>query len=189
MHLPSAHEFANDTQLYMSFKPSDTLSEFEAVAVLENCIRYVRAWMKEDMLRLNDGKTEFLLIDSRQQLAKVSIDSIKVGDADIAPVLSARNLGTWFDSHMEMSIHISKTCSSAFYYLYNIRHIRKYLSKEHTEQLIYAFVTNRLDYCNGLLYGVQQVGNSYGACANFSPQTPANYRANSIWRSTKGVLL
>ena len=35
----------------------------------------------------------------------------------------------------------------------------------------------------------EQVGNSYGACANFSPQTPANYRANSIWRSTKGVFL
>ena len=35
----------------------------------------------------------------------------------------------------------------------------------------------------------KQVGNSYGACANFSLQTPANYRANSIWRSTKGVFL
>ena len=71
LHLPSADAFADDTQLYMSFKPSDTLSEFEAVAVLENCIRDVRAWMKEDMLWLNDGKTEFLLIGSRQQLAKV----------------------------------------------------------------------------------------------------------------------
>ena len=156
LHHPSAHAFADDTQLYMSFKPSDTLSEIEAVAVLENCIHDVRAWMKEDMLWLNDGKTEFLLIGSRQQLAKVSIDSIKVGDADITPVLSARNLGTWFDSHMEMSIHISKTCKSAFHYLYNIRHIRKYHSKEHTEQLIHAFVTSRLDYCNGLLYGVPE---------------------------------
>ena len=84
------------------------------------------------------------------------MSTIKVGDADIAPVSSARNLGTCFDSHMEMSVHISKTCSSAFYYLYNIRHIRKYLSKEHTEQLIHAFVTSRLDYCSGLLYGVPE---------------------------------
>ena len=35
----------------------------------------------------------------------------------------------------------------------------------------------------------EQVGNSYGACANFNLQTPANYRANSIWRRRKGVLL
>ena len=114
-HLPSAHAYADDTQLYMSFKPFDTLSEFEAVAALENCIRDVRAWMKEDMLWLNDGKTKFLLIGSRQQLAKVSIDSIKVGDADIESVSTAKNLGTWLDSHTDMSIHISKTCSSAFY--------------------------------------------------------------------------
>ena len=66
LHLPFAHAFADDTQLYMSFKPSDTLSEFEAVAALENCIHDVRAWMKEDMLWLNDRKTEFLLIGSRQ---------------------------------------------------------------------------------------------------------------------------
>jgi hypothetical protein len=64
------------------------------------------------MLWLNNGKTEFLLIGSRQQLAKVSIDSIKVGDADIAPVSSARNLGTWFDSHMDMSTRISLALGS-----------------------------------------------------------------------------
>lgn len=116
----------------MSFKPSDNLGEREAVAALENCIHDVRAWMKEDVPCLNDGKTEFLLIGSRQQLAKVSIDSIKVGDADIIPVSSVRNLGSWFDSSMDMSTYISKTCCSALYYLFNIRHIRKYLSKEHT---------------------------------------------------------
>ena len=123
---------------------------------MENCIREVRAWMKEDMLWLNKSKTEFILIGSRKQLAKVTINSIKVGDADIATVSSARNLGAWFNSYMDMATHISKTCSSAFYYLYNIRHIRKYLSKEHTEQLIHAFITSRLDYCNSLLYGIAE---------------------------------
>ena len=138
----------------MSFRPSDSLSELEAVTALENCILDVRAWMREDMLWLNDEKTEFLLVGSRQQLAKVSINSIPVGEADVAPVSSARNLGAWFDSHLDMSTHISKTCGSVFYYLYNIRHIRKFLSREHTEQLVHALITSRLDYCNSLLYGV-----------------------------------
>ena len=31
-----------------------------------------------------------------------------------------RNLGAWFDSHLNMSLHISKLCASAFYHLYNI---------------------------------------------------------------------
>ena len=91
-HLPSTHAYADDTQLYFSFSLSDSLSEVDAAAATENCILEVRAWMREDMLWLNDGKTEFLLIGSRKQLAKVTINSIKVGDADIAPVSSARNL-------------------------------------------------------------------------------------------------
>ena len=53
-----------------------------------------------------------------------------------------------------MLSHINKTCSSAFYHLYNIRRIRKYLSRESTECLVHAFVTSNLDYCNSLLYGL-----------------------------------
>ena len=41
---------------------------------------------------------------------------------------------------------------AAFFYLYNIRHIKKFLSKENNETLIPAFITSRLDYCNSLLY-------------------------------------
>ena len=55
-----------------------------------------------------------------------------------------------------MGTHITKTCSSAFYYLYNIRHIRKYLSRESTEKLVHAFISSRLDYCNSLLYGIPE---------------------------------
>ena len=53
-----------------------------------------------------------------------------------------------------MGDHTTKTSSAAFYYLYNIRRIRKYLSKECTETLIHAFISSRLDYCNSLLYGL-----------------------------------
>jgi len=67
-----------------------------------------------------------------------------------------RNLGTWFDSHLDMSTHVTKACASAFYNLYNIRDIRKYLSRESTERLVHAFITSRLDYCNGLLYGAPE---------------------------------
>ena len=55
---------------------------------------------------------------------------------------------------MSMLCHINRTCSSAFYYLYNIRRIRKYLSRPTTESLVHAFITSRVDYCNSPLYGL-----------------------------------
>lgn len=71
--------------------------------------------MTEGMSWLKDETTEFLLVGSRQQLAKVFINSFKVGKADVPPVSSARKLSAWFDSHLDVSTLISKTCGSAFY--------------------------------------------------------------------------
>ena len=54
-----------------------------------------RCWMIKDKLCLNDNKTEFIIIGTRQQLAKVNVSSLCVGDAIIAPVTSVKNLGSW----------------------------------------------------------------------------------------------
>ena len=105
---------------------------------------------------LNEEKTEFFLTGTKQQLAKVDIGHIKVGKVNIAPHSPVKNLGVWFDSNLSMVDHITKTYSAAFYYLYNIRRIRKYLTKECTETLIHAFISSRLDYCNSLLFGVPE---------------------------------
>ena len=70
--------------------------------------------MINDKLMLNDDKTEFLVIGTSKQLTKVSVSGIRVGDVDVNPVYSAKNLGSWFDSHMNMATHFTKTCGSAF---------------------------------------------------------------------------
>ena len=44
-----------------------------------------------DKLKLNDDKTEFMFIGTKQQVSKVNIDSLTVGSIDVAPVSEARN--------------------------------------------------------------------------------------------------
>ena len=61
----------------------------------------------------------------------------------------------WFDVR-STETHINKVCSCGFYYLHNLRRIRKYLSQDCLVTLIHAFVTGRLDYCNSLIYGLTQ---------------------------------
>ena len=112
--------------------------------------------MRENKVLLNEEKTEFLLMGTKQQLAKVDIGHIKVGKVNIAPHSPVKNLGVWFDSNLSMVDHITKTYSAAFYYLYNIRRIRKYLTKECTETLIHGFISSHLDCCNSLLFGVPE---------------------------------
>ena len=103
---------------------------------------------------LNDSKTEILLVGSRQRLRKVELDAFIVATSKVHLASSAvRNLGSWFDSELTMNTHVNKLCSAAYFHLYNLRRIRKYLSQETYEQLVHAFITSRIDYCNSLLYG------------------------------------
>ena len=154
-HLPMIHCYADDSQVYISFSPNDRAEQLAVVRNMEDCIRDIRFWMLNNDLKFNDDKTEFLIIGSSQQLKKLDNISIRVGDSDIHPMPLARNLGCWFDSRLSgVASHIIKLCASSFYYIYNIHRIRKYLSWQSTEILVNAFTTSRLDYCNGLLYGL-----------------------------------
>ena len=100
----------------------------------------IRHWMVSNRLSLNDGKTEFLLIGTRPQLAKVDPLPLRVGTMDIEPKNCVRNPGVWFDSMLSMETHINKVCSSGFYYLHNLRRMKRYLSQDCLATLIHAFI-------------------------------------------------
>ncbi|XP_034082764.1 olfactory receptor 1030-like [Gymnodraco acuticeps] len=59
------------------------------------------------------------------------------------------NLGVRFDRHLTFDTHIKHLCKTSFYHL---RNIRPTLSLSDAE-LVHAFVSSRLDYCNALLIG------------------------------------
>ena len=52
--------------------------------------------MLSDKLKLNDDKTEFTIIGTGEQLAKINTDSLRVGDSTTAPASKVKKLGTWF---------------------------------------------------------------------------------------------
>ena len=136
---------------------------------------------------LNDDKTEFLLLGTKQQLAKVDINSITVGESVVNTKPVVRNLGSWFDSQLSMSTHISKLCSSAFFDLHNISRIRKFLSPGETKSLVHAFVSSRVDYCNSLLYGLP--ASQLVCCApRFSHITPLMYELHWLLHWLVGVI-
>ena len=126
-HLPDMHYYADDTQVYISLKPDSISSEDSAFSAIQSCISAIHSWLLTNKLLINDTKTEFLIIGTRQQLFKVQTDSISVGESRISSSKEVRNLGTWLDNTLSMFTQVSKVASSCFYCIYNIRRIRKYL--------------------------------------------------------------
>ena len=107
--------------------------------------------MTANYLCLNDGKTEFQILGTKVDLQKVTINHITVGYNKIEATDTARNIGVYFDSNMNMKHHISTVIKACYHQMRSIAKIRKYLSTEAAGKLIHAFVTSRLDNLNSLL--------------------------------------
>ena len=97
------HLFADDSQLYKSATPSNVEQQLEAFDTVESCIRNLSGWMFNNKLKLNDDKTEFLLVGSQSQRLKVVYNSITVGEHTIMAAPIAKNLGIWIDETPDIS--------------------------------------------------------------------------------------
>ena len=151
------HLYADDTQLYLAFKPTHPMSKHDAKLKLEQCIEDIRKWMAENLLKLNDDKSEILIITAHDHTSKEHNITLNIGGCHVSPGTEPpRNLGVLFDSTMGLKHHINKLCRSLNYNIYSIGKIRKYLNKSATETLVNAIVTSKMDYCNSLLYGIKE---------------------------------
>ena len=133
------HLFADDSQLYVFVKPVQANVD-GAIGRLDKCCHDIRTWMRRNFLKLNDDKTEVLLIGSRQQLSKITLPGVTVGESLIAPATAVRDLGAVFDSHMTMVPHVNALSQSARYHIRNIGKIRRFLDCDSCGKIVHAFV-------------------------------------------------
>ena len=143
-HSVSAHAYADDHQLYMAFSPN-LESQKQAVSCMESCLDDVKSWMISNKPKMNDSKTEFIIISSHQQLAKIDLTSIRVGESRISAVDDVQNLRAYLDKNMSMKTHIEVKCITSFCQLYSLRRIRKYLSCQAT---VYWMVYLNIKFTN-----------------------------------------
>ena len=150
-HGISVHLYADDTQLYICFDLASLESSEEAVKKIEDCIQDIRIWMIQNKLKLNDDKTELLIILPSRQIHKCSISSIQVGETQVQSSKAARNLGVLFDDTMSMRQQVNSIVRNCYAQIRSIGQIRKYLSFDAAQSLIHAFITSRIDNGNSLL--------------------------------------
>src|SRR5271154_1498913 len=123
------HFYADDTQLYMSFTVSDCST---SIQLISNCIADIRSWMKSNLLKLNETKTEVVLLGTKQQLSKVGNIGISVGNVNIQSCNKVRNLGVIFHCNMTMEEQVNKARKMSYFYIGLLGKLRKFLSKDTT---------------------------------------------------------
>ena len=170
------HSFADDLQLQMS-APPDRISVL--LHSMQTCISDVKAWATANMLKLNDNKTELMLVTSKRTKHLNSLPtSITIGNAQIPFLKSVKKLGFTLDCHLTMKAHVFNIARTCYIELRRLASIRRFLTSTATATLISAFVLSRIDYCNSLLFGSAHDVTSH-------LQRTQNYAARVIMRLSK----
>ena len=71
--------------MYLAFEPDDNVNQNIAVTNVQSAFDAIKKWMVADKLKLNDAKSVFIIIGTRQQLVKINVDNLRVGGALLKP--------------------------------------------------------------------------------------------------------
>ncbi len=92
----SLHVYADDIQLYPSFKPNGV----NALGDLYACIQELKIWLTENVLMLNKGKTEVILFGPSDAF---NASNYNLGHLHLWATPCVKNLCFWFDSGLKLS--------------------------------------------------------------------------------------
>ena len=121
---------------------------------MQSCTNDVKSWATANMLKLNDNKTELMLVTSKRSKHLYHLPtSITIGNAQIPFKQSLKNLGLTLDCHLTINAHVSNIARTCYFELRHLESIRRFLTSTANATLVSAFVLSRIDYCNSLLYG------------------------------------
>ena len=131
----------------MDFRDSQ---ENAATSSIQSCIQNIKTWVTNYFLLLNDKKME--IVKFGKQYSK---EDIKIGSTNNYTQSCVTSLGCTLNMELNMSMHATRVCKSANYYLHCIWKIRNCLSLDICKLLVHTLVTVRLDYGNALLCGAK----------------------------------
>ena len=110
--------YADETQIYGSCRPS---AYPELQTSISACIDDVAGWMRSNRLQLNSAKTEILWLATSRRLHQLPRTPFQVGADFVVPPTVVRNLGILIDSDVSMRSHVTRTVSTCFAVLRQLR--------------------------------------------------------------------
>ena len=107
--------------------------------------------MEENFLKLNEAKTEVLLIAPPKKQHHLNNITFTFGSSTIIPSQKIKNLGCWWNTAFTMATqtdYIARICN---FQLRKINRIKRYLTPAVLKTVIQSLVISRLNYGNFLL--------------------------------------
>ena len=116
----------------------------------------IQEWMDDHFLKLNPKKTEIILLYPPQDKGTEKLKGVFIDGDCVRFSETVKLLGVQLDSNLKFDVQVNEIVTTTLYHLKNISKIKRYLSHSETETLVHAFLSNKLDYCNSILFGINQ---------------------------------
>ena len=150
MELDSYHFFADDTRLYIRVKDID-----EAKNRLSSLLSDLKIWMARRKIKLNDGKTEIIVIKGNLSVANFGVMSF--GDTQLVPCESAKNLCVVLDSSLSSRFHIDSIVKTSNFHICNLYMIKDFVNRKNLVTFVHSLIVSKVDYCNSLFIRLPNV--------------------------------
>ena len=108
-------------------------------------------------LKMNEGKTEFIIIGLGHQITKCSTSHFNVNNVEVQRSRVIRYLGTHMGEKLSLKDHITAKCRTVSINFQCIKAIRQVLTEQVTETIVLGIVMSHLDYCNAILCGLPNI--------------------------------
>ena len=150
----SIHIYADDTKLYFTFESNDQdKAESRAMA----CMEAIKEWMVVNFLKLNDSKTDVLIISPKSDPSATATSFSAVhGCKPLDVETYVKSLGVRLDNKLAMSHFVSATIAACNIKLRNLWNVATKLPFKLKVQLAHSMILFKLDYCNSVLYGITE---------------------------------
>ena len=127
---------------------------YELLQSMQSCISDVKDWATANMLKLNDNKTELMLVTSKRSKHLHNLPtSITIGNAQIPFKQSVNIMGFTLDCHLNMNAHVSNIARTCYFDLRRLASIRRFWTSTAIATLVSAFDLSRIDYCKSIMFG------------------------------------
>ena len=138
--------YADDTVHVDSAHPNE-LGLGELKSILELTMRELNTWFSSNSLKMNDQKTDFILVGTKRNLAKARHFSFDIGSTSFSPSQKIKMLGIAVDSTLSWEADITSVvqkCNKILVSLYKFRH---YFTSDALKIIIEAYVFPHISYC------------------------------------------
>lgn len=162
-----AHQYADDVQLYYSFKASDWIA---ANHNINRDLSVIHSLSAKHSLSVNLTKSQALLFGNKEAVNTLSqLLKIQFNSVDIPFVTSARSLGLALDNTFRFRDQVATFIKTAYYNLKKLFPFRSVLNKDIKRTLCDTYVLSRFTYCSEIyhscldavtIYRIQKVQNA-----------------------------